>query len=203
MPFAPRRTPLLCLLLVAACQDRGPSPAAAPPPPPQAPYTSDSARQAELAAFRAGLTPVRNLEGGEPSREALVRRFVAALGAQDTAALRRLQLSRAEFAWLYYPTTPQALPPYDLDSGTLWFTLQAQGSKGLANALGRLGGKAIQFVAERCEGSASREGENTVYGPCLVRIVTPPSDTSEGRLFGLVLERGGRWKFVTLSNELD
>ncbi len=189
---------LLGLILSLACQDRRP-----PTPDASAAYTPDSVRQAELAAFRDGLQEVRGLEGGEPNREALVRRFLSLVGSRDTAGLAGLQLNRAEFAWLYYPTTPQAHPPYDLDPGTLWFTTQAQSGKGLSNVLGRLGGKRLEFAGERCEGEASREGENTVYGPCVVRLVSPPADTSEGRLFGLVVERAGQWKFVSLANDLD
>ncbi len=58
-------------------------------------------------------------------------------------------------------------------------------------------------MGERCEGEASRQGENRVYGPCLVRLRTGHADTSEGRVFGLVIERRGRWKFVSYANDLD
>ena len=109
---------LLCLIFLAACDRPGPTPAAAATPP-AATYTPDSTRAAQLAEFRAGLPEVTTLAGGAPSREALVTGLLAALAARDTATLHRLVLSRAEFAWLYYPTTQHALPPYYLDPATL------------------------------------------------------------------------------------
>ena len=66
-----------------------------------------------------------------------------------------------------------------------------------------LGGRTVPYAGHHCEGSASHEGQNTVVGPCLVRLMETPGDTVESRLFGLVLERGGRWKFVSYANKLD
>jgi hypothetical protein len=40
-----------------------------------------------------------------------VTAWVKAMEAADTAALKRLLISRDEFAWLYYPTASQGLPP--------------------------------------------------------------------------------------------
>ncbi|HXO86405.1 MAG TPA: hypothetical protein VN803_12870, partial [Gemmatimonadales bacterium] len=76
----------------------------------QAATRVDSAvsREAELARFRDGLTEPAALAGGAASRDALVRAFVRALQARDTIALAGLLLTRAEFAYLYYPTNPEA-----------------------------------------------------------------------------------------------
>ena len=46
------------------------------------------------------------------------------------------------------------------------------------------------------------EGDNVVYAPCVVRLVIQ-SDTVEQRLFGAIIERHGRFKFVSLANRLD
>ncbi len=193
---------LLCLIFVAACDRPGPTPAAAATPPGST-YTPDSTRAAQLAEFRAGLPELTALAGGAPSRDSLVTGLLAALATRDTATLNRLVLSRAEFAWLYYPTTQQALPPYDLDPATLWMLTSERGGRGQAKLLETLGGRTIPYVGHRCEGGASHEGQNTVYGPCVVRLAQAPGDTVESRLFGLVLERGGQWKFVSYANKLD
>jgi hypothetical protein len=166
-------------------------------------FTPDSVRQAELARFRAGLPQVYELEGGADSRDALAEKVVAAIASRDTAVVRGLVLSRAEYAWLYYPATPQGRPPYDLDPATLWLTLSAQSERGVARAMERLGDRSVSFLGSSCQGTPSREGQNTVYGPCTVRLVVAPHDTSEGRLFGLVIERHGRWKLVSYANRLD
>ena len=191
---------LLCLIFLAACDRPDPAPAAASP---TSTYTPDSTRATQLAEFRAGLPEPAALQGGAPSRDSLVTALLAALATRDTATLNRLVLSRAEFAWLYYPTTQQALPPYDLDPATLWMLTSERGGRGQAKLLEALGGRTVPYAGHRCEGSASREGQNTVYGPCVVRLVQAPGDTVDSRLFGLVLERGGQWKFVSYANKLD
>lgn len=170
----------------------------------QAPaFTPDSVRRAQLDAFLAGLPEVNALSGGRPSQEVLARDFVAALEANDTTTLRGLLLTRAEFGRLYYPTNPQAKPPYDMEPGLFWFMLNQHSAKGLAKALEMLGGQRWPYAGLQCDATVSREGSNTVYGPCVVRLVQAQGDTVEARLFSLMLERDGVWKFVSYANKLD
>ncbi len=159
-------------------------------------------RDVALARFRDGLPAVAGLAGGATSREGLVREFMRALATADTTALRQLTLDRAEFAWLYYPSTPQGLPPYDLAPGLMWTMLELQGAKGLRHALAALGNRPARFLTHSCVSHVSVEGENRLYGPCLVRLELDGAVT-EQRLFGLIMSRGGRFKFVSLANRLD
>jgi hypothetical protein len=154
-----------------------------------------------LRRFQASARRVKVLSGGAPSRDVLVREFVRGLETRDTAALRRLALNRDEFAFLYYPSAPQGLPPYDLEPGLLWFTLQSGSHKGLARALERRGGRALGFEGYRCDSLVSRQGENTVWGPCAVQSRRKGVMVEE-RLFGLIVERAGRFKFVDYGNRL-
>lgn len=155
-----------------------------------------------LARFREGLDPVDTLRGGAPTRDALIQRFVAALETADTAALTAMALSRAEFAWLYYPTVPEAHPPYDLRPGLMWFMVEGNSSKGLRRALEEYGGTALRVVGHRCEGEPRVFGENRVHPLCVLRRLQAPGDTLEERLFGPIVERDGRFKFVSLANKL-
>jgi len=41
-----------------------------------------------------------------------------------------------------------------------------------------------------------------VIGPCVVRRLTAQRDTIDERLFGLIVERGGRYKFTSYANKL-
>ena len=160
-------------------------------------------RDEALRRFRAGLPEPDGLDAAAaPSRDALVRAFVGAVEAGDTARLRSLALTRAEFGWLYYPTTPQGLPPYDLSPSLLWFLTDGGTAKGVRRLLDERGGQPLAYAGYRCDPGSSREGANTVWGPCLVRRVQAPGDTVEVRLFGLILERAGRFKFVSLANKL-
>jgi hypothetical protein len=160
-------------------------------------------REKALARFQQGSRPVTALSGGAGSRNALVRLFARALEAGDTTALRRLVLSRAEFAWLYYPTSAQGRPPYDLSPELMWFMMVERSNRGLAALLTERTGRPLATVGYRCLGDSTVEGANRLWGPCLVRHVQAPGDTVEERLFGPIIGRGHRFKFVSYSNKLD
>jgi hypothetical protein len=158
-------------------------------------------REEALARFRAGLPAVTALAGGASTRDALVQRFATALERADTAVLHGLLLSKAEFAWLYYPTNPQALPPYDLPPGLMWDLLSLGSGKGLRRALRDFGGRPLAYRGYQCDPEASRQGDNTVSGPCTVTVASGDT-TAAVRLFGLLVERAGRFKFVSYANQL-
>ena len=159
-------------------------------------------REVALRRFQDASRRVESLAGGEPTREALVRAYIRALEQRDTVTLARLLLTRDEFAFLYYPTTPQGLPPYDLAPELMWFILSQGSERGLGRALQERGGSPLGYVSHRCDRTPSREGQNLVWGPCVVRRRLPDGRTGAERLFGLILERGGRYKFVSYANKL-
>jgi hypothetical protein len=159
-------------------------------------------REVALQRFRVELDSVGGLAGGATSRDELVRRFIRALETSDTVALRALVMTKAEFAWIYYPTNPQGQPPYDLAPDLLWFMLESRSRQGIAAALEARAGMPLGFVGYDCDATVSREGENAVYGPCLVRRVRAPGDTVVERLFGPIIARGGTFKFVSYANKL-
>ena len=170
----------------------------------EAPITViDSARPREesLRRFRDGLASVDSLAPVATSREDLVQRFIRAVETRDSATLGALILSRAEFAWLFYPTTPQGLPPYDLAPDLMWDLLSRQSDRGIAHVLRRHGGRPFELVGHTCE-AASVEGANRIWGPCLVRRRVAGTEVIT-RLTGPVIERDGRFKFVSYTNDED
>lgn len=160
-------------------------------------------REEAVRRFRAGLPPVDSLVGGERTRDALVKVFIHALGEADTAALAGLTVSRAEFAYLYYPTAAEGKPPYDLEPGLMWFMLSQRSNSGVRKALQRYGGSGMTLVDYDCGKGEVREGENTLVGPCTVRWTNGLGDTVAARLFSKILERGGRSKFLSYAGDLD
>ena len=186
------------ICLVAAC-----SRSSASPPDEHRPVHTDRLvpRAEALRRFRAGIPPVDSLSGGATSRNALVRQYVGAIERRDTLVLRRLLLTRGEFAYLYYPTNPQGLPPYDLSPELMWFMLSTGSDKGITRVLQDLGGKRLGYTGYVCDSVPSREGANTVWGPCQVQLQPKAEDSSSQRLFSLIVERGGRYKFVSYSNK--
>jgi len=164
----------------------------------------DSARAVPqaLAAFRAGVPETRELGGAfATDRDTLVSRFVRALERADTAAFMPMMMSRAEFAWLYYETDPQAKPPYELPPELMWSQAMAQGEKGIGRALGRFGGRPLAFRGYACAAD-ERRGPNRVWSRCTLDVAAADGTRARVRLFGGIVERGGRYKIFSYSNEL-
>src|SRR5262245_23982981 len=157
----------------------------------------------ELPRFRAALPgdSATKLVGGSPTRDALVRRFIRALAANDTADLRTMAVRGREFADLYYPESPYSHPPYKQPPSFAWRLIQDPSSAGLTKLLRRLGGQRIAFVSERCDPKVEHEGKTTRYVGCLVTVVTPSGDTATKRYFGSIIERGGQFKFLSYKND--
>ena len=84
----------------------------------------------------------------------------------------------------------------------MWFMLDGNSRKGIVRAFDERGGRPLRYVGYACEGAPSRQGANTVWGPCVVRRLQSPGDTVSERLFGPIVERGGRFKFVSYANKL-
>lgn len=190
---------LALLLSATAGCDRQPRAAQAAEP---GIVDSARSRDAALAEFRTRIDTARQMDSVAGSREELFGKFVRALERRDTTALVRLAITPGEFGWLYYPTNPQALPPYSLEPGLMWFMLEGKSRQGLTRLLEQRAGQPLHYLGTTCEGP-SHQGENDVYGPCTVARLQAPGDTVRERLFGLVMEREGRWKFVSYANKLD
>jgi hypothetical protein len=154
--------------------------------------------EAELERFQSGLSRPDSLAAGAPSREALVRQFIAALEAGDTLALDALALSRAEFAYLYYPASQYTRDPYRMSPALLWFIMGESGHKGSRRALRRFGGREFGYAGHRCDPELGREGENLLWTGC----VLTGADSLGIRLFGTIMEHRGRFKFISFANPL-
>lgn len=156
-----------------------------------------------LERFRATLpdTPTV-LAGGRESPERLVRDLLAAVTARDSATVRTLVMSRAEFGWLYYPHTKFTAPPYELGPELVWIPLIGASEKGAGRLLARYGGTSLRFEALTCADSVSVEGPNEIRGGCRVRFAAGDSAARELRLFSSLLKRDGRYKFLSYANDL-
>lgn len=155
-----------------------------------------------LRRFRQGIPRTTVLEGGAPSRDALVERFAQAVHERDTVALRRMVLSRAEFAWLYYPTSVFSREPYYQMPQLTWFLNTEDSRKGITRVLERLGGGADPGIADyNCPIGPRSDGGLTFWDGCLVELELE-GDRRRMRLFGSIVELGGRYKFYSYANDL-
>jgi hypothetical protein len=150
----------------------------------------------DLRRFRANI-PVapKRLSGGANSRESLVRRFLDALARADTAAVADMALTRAEFAYLTYPSSPYVRAPYRQSPEIVWLLLRAEHEKGLARLLDRIGSQRIEYLGHRCDPEPLRESENRLWRGCSVRVKIGGDTSTTRRLFGTIIERRGRFKF--------
>jgi hypothetical protein len=152
----------------------------------------------ELATFRSGMIAPRTL-AGPSSRDSLVRLFERALATRDTKGLERLLITREEFAYLYYPDSKMARPPYELGPDVMWMQVRSQSDRGLRRLVARYGGRKFRIQGLDCE---PREQQNAiVIHQCGVRL-NAGLDSAATRLFGSIIEREGRFKFVGYANRL-
>ena len=199
--------PLLALLLVA-CGRSGPETAeamaAAPSAQPDAaPIRVDSILPMDVALerFRADLREPTRLTSGAGTRDALVRDVIVALAASDTAALARLAVDRAEWAWLYFPTSPVAKPPYELPPGLAWMQLREGSRKGALRALRELGGHRLDLRDYTCAEAPRAEGDNRLWTGCRVTLSRDGAEAVTLSLFGAILERDGHFAILSFTND--
>lgn len=158
-------------------------------------------RDESMRRFRRDLPEVTTLSGGAGSREELERRFVKALEARDTTTLAALALTKAEFAWLYYPTVKSGMGETGLRPELMWLLLDSNSRKGLRVILAKLAGSPLPYDRHHCA-EPEMEGDNRLWFPC-VYTTAAAGDSVRVRLYGPIMERGGVYKFVGLANTLD
>lgn len=158
----------------------------------------------ELRRFRTALggDSATALSHGAASRESLVRQFVRALAANDTTRLLAMAVTGREFADLYYPESPYTHAPYRQSPALAWSLIQNPSTSGLTRLVRRVGGRPIAYLDHRCEPKVLHEGRTTRFTGCIVRIVDENGETVTKRWFGSVIERGGRYKFLSYTNQL-
>ena len=157
----------------------------------------------EILRFRAAIggAVVTELQHASSSRTALVRRFIRDLAARDSADLRQAVISPREFADLIYPGSPNTRPPYRQGPGFVWMQISGQSSSGLTRVLQRRGGSAYAYLDHACPANPDIQAGNRLWTQCTVRVVSQAGDTTTQRLFGTIVERGGRFKFISYANQ--
>jgi hypothetical protein len=187
---------VVVITLASACRERDAT--AAPRTVSEPATVSVPTIESELARFRSGMTEPTSL-AGPPSRDSLVRLFERALVARDSAALDRLQITREEFAYLYYPDSKMAQPPYELGPDVMWMQIQSQRYRGLRRLIAKFADRSFRIRGLECD-PAQRQNAVVIH-QCGVRTSGAVAAKPE-RLFGSIIERHGRFKFVGYANRL-
>lgn len=157
--------------------------------------------QVLLDRFRHGVPKVDKLRSDVTSRDALVRQVMAGIARNDTLAMERLAVSLGEYAWLYFPTTKVAQPPYEIPPALAWFQVQEKNRRGALRALRELGGHRVALQSYRCDPSPTVEDQNRLWTGCSVTISRDGAKSVDIRLFGAILERDGRFAVLSYQND--
>jgi hypothetical protein len=156
----------------------------------------------EIRRFRAGIPQglrTDTFTSAAPSRDALVAAFMHALAERDTAHLRVLTLNEAEFISAYYPESQFTRPPHQQSPAFVWFLTQQNSAKGINRALTRFGGQVTPPYTYHCAASPVMAGPNRLWQHCIIEWQADPVRIT---LFGTIIERSGRFKFVSYANDL-
>jgi hypothetical protein len=157
---------------------------------------------AALGRFRdrAGPQP-DGLSDAATDRDEIVARYVRALEAADTAAFGPLSVSAAEFGWLYYPHSMYVRPPHALDVDVAWMLIAENSRKGIGRSLREYGGRPLGFTGYRCAAEPVIAGPNRLWHECFLEVRSDGAAVTR-RFFGVILERQGRFKFLSYANDL-
>lgn len=159
------------------------------------PRAADDEPRAEAAPASQRLSPTWG-----SAREA-AEAFLDALAASDAERLRATALTREEFADVVWPELPSSRPDRNLPLDYAWRDLNQKSTNSLSRVYHRWGGR--RFALERVEFL----GETTEYVTFEVHREARLILTDEGgerlrlRLFGSMIERGGRWKLFSFVND--
>ena len=140
------------------------------------------------------------VQGGAPSADALIDRFLQALQDKDRDALRGLRLSEAEYREIVLPghvPVGQPLRAYTEDTSKYaWATLNTKSFYWEIALLHRFGGRAYEIRSKRYEEGVDEFATYTAYRQ--LRLMLQEDDTPEVELrTGSIAEIGGQFKFVS------
>ncbi len=168
-------------------------------------YVIDSILPAdeEIRRFRnsVGGAEVTEFSNSTRSREALVARFRRALESGDTAAFQSMVVTPREFIDLVYPESRYTIPPYRQSPALVWQQIQSGSTAGLSRLLARMGGVRTRGERHACEKTPEKFGKTIIYSQCTVAAIQPDGTVRQIQLFGPIIERDGRFKFVSYANQ--
>jgi hypothetical protein len=154
-----------------------------------------------LRRFQSALPVVTEFADAPRARNRLVSEFITALERADTAALAKLRVSKPEYAFLYFPSSVYSRKPYELPPDIAWLLSDQNSEKGSTRLVRRLSGRDLRFDGYSC-GISAKEHENVFWRDCQVTYVDPASSVRVTRgLFGAIMRRDGRYKFLSYAND--
>ena len=133
---------------------------------------------------------------GYESKDAAVTAFLQALAARDAGTLSQQVVNQSEFLKHIWPALPASRPDVGMPADRAWAD-QAQRNAGyLAQLLSEHGGRRYELVAASFESASTAYGAFTIH-PKTTLDIRDEAGVREVRLFGSMIESGGRWKIYS------
>lgn len=151
------------------------------------------------------VTPPRNSTPGQRrlanaagSPDAVAKHFLNALAGGDEAAMRSLRLTKQEFCDYVWPELPASKVP-NLDCDFAWRQATLNSEAGLYESLPVHKGKKYQLVSVRFEKGTETYQTYKVHRDARLRIRDEEGVEREIKLFGSMLELGGKFKLFSFA----
>jgi hypothetical protein len=148
-----------------------------------------------LTATACRLGPT--LAHGEASAEYLTVALLTALERRDEARLRELVLSEEEFREIVWPELPASRQERNLPFSYVWGDLRQRSDAALAGLLGQYGGQKLVATDVHFRGGSTQYQSFIMYLAPTLRVVDDKGLDHELRLFGSIVEHGGRFKLLS------
>lgn len=127
------------------------------------------------------------------SKDAAVTAFLRALTARDRDTLAAQAVSESEFLKHIWPALPASKPDVGMPADRAWADQAQRNANFLSQTLGEHGGRRYELVAASFDGSPTTYGGFTIH-PKTTLDIRDERGVREVRLFGSMIESGGRWK---------
>lgn len=149
-----------------------------------------------LAIAACGRAPVA-LSPAFQSKDATVEAFLAALASRDRATLEAITLNEREFRRGIWPALPASEPNVGMPPDYVWADTAQKNAGYLSQLLSEHGGIPYTLVVATFAGETSDYGAFRVHRKTVLDVRGPAGPVTL-RLFGSMVESGGRWKIYSL-----
>jgi hypothetical protein len=133
---------------------------------------------------------------GYESKDAAVTAFLQALAARDRDALAAQVVSQDEFLKHIWPALPASRPEVGMPAERAWADQAQKNANFLSQTLGEHGGRRYELVVASFDGAPTTYEGFTIH-PKTRLDIRDDGGVREVRLFGSMIESGGRWKIYS------
>lgn len=130
------------------------------------------------------------------SKDAAVEAFLRGLAARDRTTLAGLAVSKNEFLKYIWPALPASRPDVGMPADRAWADQAQRNAAYLSETLAGHGGREYRLLAVTFAGGTTDYGAYQIHRETTLDV-RGPNGPATVRLFGSLVESGGRWKIYS------